>query len=98
MGIIYENKQIKQKNEELSKQFENIKKEFEQMKKDNKIIKEELKEKSKYIKDIKLTMDIFSQQLSKLQNFTKNMIAIKLHHPIIELHMDLAIFGNGYEE
>jgi len=72
LGIIYENKQIKQKNEELSKQFENIKKEFEQMKKDNKIIKEELKEKSKYIKDIKLTMDIFSQQLSKLQNLHKD--------------------------
>lgn len=71
LGIIYENKQIKQKNEELSKQFESIKKEFEQMKKDNKIIKEELKEKSKYIKDIKLTMDIFSQQLSKLQNLHK---------------------------
>ena len=32
MGIIYENKQIKQRNEELSKQFEIIKIEFEQMK------------------------------------------------------------------
>ena len=72
MGIIYENKQIKQRNEELSKQFEIIKIEFEQMKKDNKDIKEELKEKSKYLKDIKLTMDIFSQELLKLQNIYKD--------------------------
>ena len=71
LGIIYENKKIKQKNEELSKQFEHIKKEFEIIKKDNQDIKEELKEKTKYLKDIKLTMDIFSQELLKLQNLTK---------------------------
>ena len=71
LGIIYENKQIKQKNEELSKQFENFKKEFEQMKKDNKFIKEVLKEKTKYLKDIKLTMDIFTQELLKLQSIFK---------------------------
>ena len=71
LGIIYENKQIKQKNAELSKQFDIIKKEFEQIKKDNKDIKEELKEKSKYLKDIKLSMDIFSQELLKLQNIYK---------------------------
>ena len=71
LGIIYENKQIKQKNEELSLQFENMKKEFEQIKKDNNEIKEELKEKTKYLKDIKLTMDIFSQELLKLQNLYK---------------------------
>jgi len=72
LGIIHENKQIKQKNEELSQQFENIKKEFEKMKKDNNAIKEELKEKTKYLKDIKLTMDIFSQELLKLQNIYKD--------------------------
>ena len=71
LGIIYENKQIKQKNEELSKQVENIKKEVEQMKKDNMDIKEELKEKTKSLKDIKLSMDIFSQELLKLQTLYK---------------------------
>ena len=68
LGIIYENKQIKEKNKELSQQFENLKNEFEKMKKDHKDIKEELKEKTKYLKDIKLTMDVFSQELLKLQN------------------------------
>ena len=72
LGIIYENKQIRQKNAELSKQFDIIKKEFEQIKKDNKDIKEELKEKSKYLKDIKLSMDIFSQELLKMQNIFKD--------------------------
>ena len=48
-----------------------MKKEFEQIKKDNNEIKEELKEKTKYLKDIKLTMDIFSQELLKLQNLYK---------------------------
>ena len=72
LGIIYENKQIKEKNEELSKQFDIIKKEFEKIKKDNKDIKEELKEKSKNLKDIKLSMDIFSQELLKLQNIYKS--------------------------
>ncbi len=71
LGIIYENKKIKEKNAELSKQFDLIKKEFELIKKDNKDIKEELKEKSKYLKDIKLSMDIFSQELLKLQNIYK---------------------------
>ena len=71
LGIIYENKQIKQKNEELSKQVENIKKEVEQIKKDNIDIKEELKEKTKSLKDIKLSMDIFSQELLKLQTLYK---------------------------
>ena len=72
LGIIYENKKIKQKNEELSKQFDLIKKEFEQIKKDNKDIKEELKEKGKHLKDIKLSMDIFTQELLKLQNIYKD--------------------------
>ena len=71
LGIIYENKKIKEKNAELSKQFDLIKKEFELIKKDNKDIKEELKEKSKYLKDIKLSMDIFSQELLKLQTIYK---------------------------
>ena len=71
LKILYENKQIKQKNDELVKQFENMKTEFEQMKKDNNNIKEELKEKTKYLKDIKLTMDIFSQELLKLQTIYK---------------------------
>ena len=72
LGIIYENKKIKQKNAELSKQFDIIKKEFEQIKKDNKDIKEELKEKGKHLKDIKLSMDIFTQELLKLQNIYKD--------------------------
>ena len=71
LGLIYENKKIKEKNAELSKQFDLIKKEFELIKKDNKDIKEELKEKSKHLKDIKLSMDIFSQELLKLQKIYK---------------------------
>ncbi len=97
LGIIYENKQIKQKNEELSRQFENIKKEFEQMKRDNKVIKEELKEKSKYIKDIKLTMDIFSQQLSKLQNLCKDNDGNKVissNNKICKSNLNLNILEN----
>ena len=77
LNIIYENKQIKKQNEELSKQFDTIKKEFEQIKRDNNGIKEELKEKTKYLKDIKLTMDIFSQELLKLQNLYKENDTIK---------------------
>ena len=71
LGLIYENKKIKEKNAELSKQFDLIKKEFELIKKDNKDIKEELKEKSKHLKDIKLSIDIFSQELLKLQKIYK---------------------------
>ena len=62
LDILFENKQIRLKNEVLSKKFESIKIIFEQMKKYNNDIKE-LKEKTKYLKEIKLTMDIFSQEL-----------------------------------
>ena len=43
------------------------------MKKENIIIKKELKEKSKMIKDMKLTIDIFNQELSKLQKLSKKI-------------------------
>ena len=47
-------------------------KEFENMKKENMNIKKELKEKSKMIKDMKLTIDIFNQELNKLQKLSIN--------------------------
>ena len=71
--IISENKQIKQKNEELSLKFDGIKSEFELIKKDNKDIKEELKEKTKFLQDMKMTLDIFSKELIKLQNLNKSV-------------------------
>ena len=46
-------------------------KEFENMKKENIIIKKELKEKTKMIKDMKLTIDIFNQELNKLQKLSQ---------------------------
>ena len=43
------------------------------MKKENIIIKKELQEKSKMIKDMKLTIDIFNQELNKLQILSKKI-------------------------
>ena len=107
LGIIYENKQIKQKNEELSQQVENIKKEIEQMKKDNIDIKEELKEKNKSLKDIKLSMDIFSQELLKLQNLCKEKendkttnnynISLNLKENDINLEQQKSIIDTNYK-
>ena len=54
-------------------QINDMTKEFENMKKENIIIKKELQEKSKMIKDMKLTIDIFNQELSKLQILSKKM-------------------------
>ena len=71
--IISENKLIKQKNEELSLKFDGIKNEFELIKKDNKNIKEELKEKTKFLQDMKTTLDFFSKELIKLQNLNKSV-------------------------
>ena len=48
-------------------------KEFENIKKENIIIKKELQEKSKMIKDMKLTIDIFNQELNKLHNLAKRV-------------------------
>ena len=62
---------MKEKNDNLSMQINDMTKEFENMKKENIIIKKELKEKSKMIKDMKLTIDIFNQELNKLQILTK---------------------------
>ena len=61
--IINENNKIKEKNENLSIQIRDMTREFENMKKENIIIKKELKEKSKMIKDMKLTIDIFSKNV-----------------------------------
>ena len=95
LGIIYENKQIKEKNEELSKQFDIIKKEFEKIKKDNKDIKEELKEKSKNLKDIKLSMDIFSQELLKLQKIYKNEKNASICHTSNNLSKDITHYNTN---
>jgi hypothetical protein len=52
--IIYENTKMKEKNENLSIQINDMTKEFENMKKENIIIKNELKEKAKMIKLLKI--------------------------------------------
>jgi hypothetical protein len=70
--MIYENNKIKEKNNNLSSQINDMTKEFENMKKENIIIKKELQEKSKMIKDMKLTIDIFNQELNKLQRLSNN--------------------------
>ena len=66
--LIRENVKLKKKNEELLSKINFISKEFKEIKKDNNDIKEELKEKNKILKKIKLTMDIFNQELIRLQN------------------------------
>jgi hypothetical protein len=77
--MIDENKKIKEKNDSLSSQINVMSKEFENMKKENMNIKRELKEKSKMIKDIKLTIDIFNQELKKLQKLSKNNLTEHLN-------------------
>ena len=64
---------MKEKNDNLSMQINDMTKEFENMKKENIIIKKELQEKSKMIKDMKLTIDIFNQELNKLQILSKKI-------------------------
>ena len=66
--LIRENVKLKKKNEELLSKINFISKEFNEIKKDNNDIKEELKEKNNILKKIKLTMDIFNQELIRLQN------------------------------
>ena len=70
--IIYENYKIKEDNDYLNDQINNMTKEFENMKKENIGIRKELQEKSKMIKDMKLTIDIFSRELNKLQTISEN--------------------------
>ena len=65
--MIYENKKIRENNNNLSLQINDMAKQFENMRKENISIKNELKEKTKLIKDMKLTIDIFHQELIKLQ-------------------------------
>ena len=77
--MIDENKKIKEKNDSLSSEINVMSKEFENMKKENMNIKRELKEKSKMIKDIKLTIDIFNQELKKLQKLSKNNLTEHLN-------------------
>jgi hypothetical protein len=67
MKLIRENVKLKKKNEELLSKINFISKEFNEIKKDNNDIKEELKEKNNILKKIKLTMDIFNQELIRLQ-------------------------------
>ena len=78
--IISENQQIKLKNEELTQKFDEIKNEFELIKKDNKTIKEELKEKTKFLKTLQLTLDVFSKELSKLQNKTSYNVSNTIYN------------------
>jgi len=66
--LIRENVKLKKRNEELLSKINFISKEFNEIKKDNNDIKEELKEKNNILKKIKLTMDIFNQELIRLQN------------------------------
>jgi hypothetical protein len=77
--MIDENKKIKEKNDSLSSQINVMSKEFDNMKKENMNIKRELKEKTKMIKDIKLTIDIFNQELKKLQKLSKNNLTEHLN-------------------
>ncbi len=66
--LIRENVKLKKKNKELLSKINFISKEFNEIKKDNNDIKEELKKKNNILKKIKLTMDIFNQELIRLQN------------------------------
>ena len=66
--LLCENIELKRKNEELISKINYISKEFNEIKKDNNDIKEELKEKNNTLNNIKLTMDIFNQELIRLQN------------------------------
>ena len=86
--LLCENVKLKKKNEELMNKINNISREFKEIKKNNNDIKEELKEKNNIINNIKLTMDIFNQELIRLQSqirsnenntskFHKNMEKIK---------------------
>ena len=68
INLLYENIKLKKKNEELISKINHISKEFNEIKKDNNDIKEELKEKNNLLSNIKLTMDIFNQELIRLQN------------------------------
>ena len=69
--LLCENVKLKKKNEELISKINFISKEFKEIKKDNNDIREELKEKNNTLKNIKLTMDIFNQELMRLQNQMK---------------------------
>ena len=68
LKLLCENIKLKKKNEELINKINYISKEFNEIKKDNNDIKEELKEKNNTLNNIKLTMDIFNQELIRLQN------------------------------
>ena len=70
--LLCENIKLKKKNEELINKINYISKEFNEIKKDNNDIKEELKEKNNTLNNIKLTMDIFNQELVRLQNSINN--------------------------
>ena len=70
--LICENIKLKRKNDELISKINYISREFNEIKKDNNDIKEELKEKNNILNNIKLTMDIFNQELVRLQNQIKN--------------------------
>ena len=69
--LLCENVKLKKKNEELISKINFMSKEFNEIKKDNNDIREELKEKNNTLKNIKLTMDIFNQELIRLQNQMK---------------------------
>ena len=69
-------------------------KEFENIKKENIIIKKELQEKSKMIKDMKLTIDIFNQELNKLQNLSKRA---NKDNNTIQNHININIENNNIE-
>jgi hypothetical protein len=70
--LLCENVKLKRKNEELISKINYISKEFNEIKKDNNDIKEELKEKNNMLNNIKLTMDIFNQELIRLQQQVKD--------------------------
>ena len=92
--IIDENNKIKERNENLSMQIIDMAKEFANMKKENIIIKKELQEKTKMIKDMKLTIDIFNQELNKLQNLSKRA---NKDNNTIQNHNNINIENNNIE-
>ena len=85
--LLCENIELKRKNEELISKIKYISKEFNEIKKDNNEIKEELKEKNNTLNNIRLTMDIFNQELIRLQrqikiNNNNNNINLNINNKI----------------
>jgi hypothetical protein len=96
--LICENIKLKRKNYELISKINYISREFNEIKKDNNDIKEELKEKNNILNNIKLTMDIFNQELVRLQNQIKNNANEKNKFKNLERVKKLVVKGKEINE